>query len=323
MNGLTVEPAALHAFTADALGATPGAITTVRRLPSGENAVYHVIGPDGPAVLRFTAESHRTLAELHAELAWLRHLEANGVDAVRPLGPAPSGPYPLAGGASWHCVVFEYVDGAPPRPSDVTAPLMRQWGELIGAIHAAGPAPPPGTGRAHWRRTANYDVSLLRLGAAERAAVTDVLDCASREAGDTNRLVHADLGLENVLWTGGKLVALDFDDACRAPAVYDVAAILYDVLVDHGATAWADPAELLSALIAGYRRRAPLPARDLARLGPLWAALVVERAITPHRLGRRDQDATHRLRTLLASGRLPEPLAALDATLPRTPERNS
>jgi Ser/Thr protein kinase RdoA (MazF antagonist) len=299
-------------ITARVLGVDEAGVHPVGQFPASENLVHRVEVNGQEVVLRLTSVSRRCAAELDAELAWLDLLGARGVAVERPVARDVSGTLALADGGPVRAVVFALVDGSPPDPSTVDERLVYRWGELMGEIHRKGGARVPSlaAARRQWRETANYDTARLADPHAAGAVLDRVLGTPAPEA-----LVHGDLGLANLVRADEQLVAVDFDDACRAPAGYDLAATLFDLLVDHGDRVPIRPLAASIALFAGYRRKAPLADTDLRVIGAFWAALVVERAITPRRLGYADPAADARLAALLLGKCLPEPLEHLKGRL--------
>lgn len=299
----------LAAVGAAAAALVGSAVTAVVPLSSSENLVFRVRAGSHDVVLRLTATTRRTASDLDAELAWLRHLEGCGVGVVRPLTCFVAAPISLGEEPRYRCVVFEFAGPALPGPDGVDEALLAALGRLLADLHRAGaPRPASAPGRWYWKDARNYDLGLLGLSHADHAAAAAVLNrAASSIHGDL--LVHADLGLRNLVVGENSLTAIDFDDCCWASAEYDIAATLYDVLVDH--RLGLPPVSAAAALMGGYRQVA---GRQALRDGPIrdaLAALVVERAITAHRVGPHDEATHASLHLLLAGGGLPSPLAQL------------
>jgi homoserine kinase type II len=226
--------------------------------PKGSvNTNYHLWSGSRRYFLR--VNEGKTDAEVEFEARVLGHLEARRFPAVRLV--------PAAGGRS-HVVVagkqamlFAFAPGEELERSEVTALQCRRAGEAMGRLHelshdlgAERPNPYAWTRVAGWVRDLEPDgdgdpeVAAALPMLRDELARCEVLPQAPRG------LVHGDLFLDNVLWTGDELsVVLDWEMACTDAFAYDLAVAVL---------AWCygsrfEPG-LTRALLDGYRSRARL-----------------------------------------------------------------
>jgi len=79
------------------------------------------------------------------------------------------------------------------------------------------------------------------------------------------QFIHGDFNPENIRVRDGRIVGLlDFDDACRNPAICELAICLAYQMMDQ-----ADPWEIAGKVIAGYESVRPITANERAVLLPL------------------------------------------------------
>lgn len=210
-----------------------------------------------------------------ADVAWeaelVAALAAGGVVTPPPLPHVDGKPYaPL--GRKW-VSVFPWRTGRHLEPDEVTTPRAADLGAALARFHLAGLELP-----AAWRRPSIYDHAHL---VARFAAIRDTADpalghalavigaeleaaeaAAPIRAAATHGIIHGDLFRDNVLWDGGRLVAiLDFEQASGGSLAYDLAVCLND-------WCWSDDlrVELARALVSGYQRVRPLTDGDRAAL---------------------------------------------------------
>lgn len=242
-------------------------------------------GGHAPWVVR-VGRAERPPAAVECDLAMLRHLEACGFPAERPV---PEAPVTVADG---HPVaVTTFVDGAPPTPTDATWTAVAA---LAGRL-AALPVPPAGAGLAddagafhHFTPLGSPGAELAHaaecLGAVAdqvpeahrpmherlRAAVERAPDLAALPRG----LVHPDLLLPNVLDAAGELVLIDWAGAGVGPRALPLGGLVRFGALD--ADGWST--SRLRAILAAFEQHTPLTAEERASLPQLvqHKALVME-----------------------------------------------
>lgn len=235
--------------------------TGVVHLRSGENSTWRLTLWGRPCVLRLTGVAHRTRLQLEAELAFVDHLLAGGLNVARAL--------PMAGGVRvfdasglvstrerTHATVFEWLDGRhfAYRSPDIDRPLFRLWGETMARLHQLSCTfePPPGTRRPEW-----FDDEVA--GCRGEGVVLDAKTVALRD--ELVRwmrslppepahygVVHGDFERTNFLLGGGAIGLFDFDDCCRHWFFWDIACALWAF---RNATA-DERAHLLGWFLEGY-----------------------------------------------------------------------
>jgi N-acetylmuramate 1-kinase len=113
------------------------------------------------------------------------------------------------------------------------------------------------------------------LPSAERSALDREFDRLADELiGLPHGFVHRDYQSRNLMWTRGgeQLTVIDFQDALRGPAVYDLVALLCDSYV-------ALPQSLQQAMIERYAREMGLDGRTSERLEAGFWLVAVQRKL--------------------------------------------
>ena len=212
-----------------------------RLLKRLENYTYQA-GPGGDEkIIRVTQDAHRTIAELEAELDWVRFLSERGVSVSAPL-PSADGSLvetfntedgPL------HVSVFTKAPGRPMRFSlDWTPVFHRKLGELIGRMHAATRIYQPSDGiqkRKSWLDDMRYIGQYIpKHENIARREFDEVVEWASSlETGPgTFGLVHTDLNHSNYFVDdAGGITAFDFDDCHYNWFACDLAVPMFHALL--------------------------------------------------------------------------------------------
>lgn len=222
-------------------------------------------------------------AEVEHEAAVLRHLEAARFPVAPLLRTSDGASHVRLRGRQ--AMLFAFVEGEEISREAATEDHVRRVGELLGRLREVGPAPgasrpnPYGPARvAGW-----LDEIAARGDEAVRAALPVLRDELHRAASlppAPAGLVHGDLFVENVLWSGGEVAAaLDWEMSCVDAHAWDLAVCV---------NAWCytdrfEPARV-RALLAGHRARAPIDPATLAALHP-YARLVALRFTASRILG--------------------------------------
>nr|WP_280527640.1 phosphotransferase [Deinococcus humi] len=264
---------------------------------AGFNHVYRAEDHSGPLYLRFTHGNLRDTEYLTPPLTWLRHLHAQGAPVNEPLASLDD---------QWIETVPQKNDlflatavrgVAGPRLSDLppTPALYRAFGHAIGALHQAShdfvPAPDmphmldpalPGvfpSWRQFWHQAqeqARKEPVIKRTFEALSSWVDavggpahgwpDELPLTRPGLG----LTHGDLRPGNAIWTGERVVVIDFDEPVYGPLANDLARAVFEVPRQQRAALWTE-------VLAGYREVAQLDAgwgQELPRLLRARAALM-------------------------------------------------
>jgi homoserine kinase type II len=211
------------------------------------NSNYRVETAGGPCFLRVNEDKTTSQVEKEAEL--LRHLSARGVPTPVPFGR-------VASVRDKPCSLFPWVAGQHLARSELTPQAAHEVGAALSHLHGAGQGF-SGLGAGLYT-TAHLHGRFERAlaGSAHRPVLQGAVSALRvrfsswrRSPGLPVGVIHQDLFMDNVLFEGGKVVALlDFEQACDGVLVYDLAVTLLawcygqDDFVDHH----------LAALCRGY-----------------------------------------------------------------------
>ncbi|MFT4264149.1 MAG: phosphotransferase [Nocardioides sp.] len=290
MTELSLEGTDLIARAAlPAYGVSPG--TRLRLINLSENATFLVTDPiRGRSVLRVHRLGYHSRAAIESELAWTGALRAAGTIATPAVIPTVTGERvltlqaPGTGGPDRHAVMFAWVPGGEPDPTDpasferlgaMTARLHEQsrgwrrpdaftrfsWDE--DSILGGRPGHDPRWG--HWQRG-------IGIGPAEQAVLAPAVArirerlAAYGRGQDRFGLVHADLRLANLLVSPtseqglGETTVIDFDDCGLSWFMFDWGAAVSFIEDDPRLPQWQD------AWLTGYSTVGPVDSEDEAIL---------------------------------------------------------
>ncbi|MGI8890554.1 MAG: phosphotransferase enzyme family protein [Chthoniobacterales bacterium] len=256
---LTPEIAQDAARTWQAEGAT------LRSIPAVQNFVYAVERDDGPAILRFTHESHRSAQEVEAEVRWMQDLHERGL-------PVPEVRYSQNGALvetadSSHgrflVTCFKRLAGQAPDPTDLRVwnpSMFEQLGAVMARLHQAAYEAawtPASLARRSWREE-NVAQNFHFYVPADEKMVHRAFDRLLGEldlwprARDSYGLIHADLNHANFFITSGGLDIFDFDDSCYFWFAYDLVVPIFHFPAAAQPEFDAKAREALVALLRGY-----------------------------------------------------------------------
>ena len=201
-------------------------------------------------------------ADVRWEAALVAELAAAGVPTPPPV--AGAGGQPLVRHRGRWVSLFPWIAGEHRGEAEVSAADARALGAALAALHLAG-APLAARMARPGIYTTSHMAARVRGLAADPAAssdpaLIDPLDAVADElawldaragarAAAPAGLIHGDLFCDNVLFDGGRLVALlDFEQASSGTWVYDLAVCL-------NAWCFSGPLQpaLVAALVEGYR----------------------------------------------------------------------
>lgn len=261
-----LRPLAREALAQYGLAGAP-----LRPLKHWNNTTFAVQAGPRRLVLRLNRPGFQEAAAIRSELQWLQALRAAGLRVSEPV-PALDGQLVVRAGAPGvpeprDCALFAWLPG---RFLDrrLGVAQVEAVGRFAAQLHAAAFTPPPGFGRKTW------DLATLLGGdpGIDREAIRALLKpgegrviaavCASLEKAFTDLgrgpqtwgLIHADLHPGNLLFAGGEVGAIDFDDCGWGVYLYDLAVALAE-LRPH-----PEYPRLRPALLRGYRQGRDLPA---------------------------------------------------------------
>jgi Ser/Thr protein kinase RdoA (MazF antagonist) len=192
---------------------------------------------DGQATyLRITSAEHRSEAKIGAELDFVQYLAAEGVAVARPVPSAAGKTLEILrdGDQVYFACVFWTAPGVPLSSQAVAddATAVRNWGRLMGRIHAKAAHYQPSSQRRHrwdeddvWRNARSYLPASDELARAEWRSVDEWM--RRLPSGARNfELIHGDLCVANFRVAGGLPTAFDLDDCCYHWHIYDMVCAL-------------------------------------------------------------------------------------------------
>lgn len=231
--------------------------------------------PTAQRILRVTHVSHRSLADVQAELEFVSFLKANGAAVSEPIALMHVGAQDrehvlkVEQVGEFICCQFVMAEGRLVAQADWQSPLFESWGESIGQFHQlASQYQPVGEKRFDWRADANLDfasrippVETKILGLADqhfqsmRALPTDP---------DLYGLIHSDAHPGNFFLHDSRLTFFDFDDCCYQWFVFDVATVLFGAVLrpwvgDSVKERETEAKNFLSAFLVGYSKACNVP----------------------------------------------------------------
>jgi Ser/Thr protein kinase RdoA (MazF antagonist) len=238
-----------------------------RLLGDFESFVYEVEVRERPAVLRLTHRSHRSRADIEAELDFVCFLAERALPVCRPVSSTTGSLcFSLAG--EFFACCFERAEGSHAKRLEPTLwndCMLDDWGGTLARFHqsARGYAPLAGRPqRFHWHED---DLTAKRYFSPEDADLSLRLADLLAELGrlptspDSYGLIHADLHPRNFFVSeAGALSVFDFDDACQHWFSYDLAVVLDNVSRD---TSTLECDRTFDSVLAGYQRVRELPPR--------------------------------------------------------------
>jgi Ser/Thr protein kinase RdoA (MazF antagonist) len=292
----------MRLVAAGALDAYPLREPRLRFIAHGENTTFRVDTVDGG---RFLLRVHRprrhgrtvdSATAIRSELWWLAALRADaGVSAPEPV---PTGDGDLISEATVDgvdepriCSVLRWMDGsirsASQRPSH-----LRRLGALMARIHNHADAwtRPAEFVRIRWDWETFFG-DTMEYGGVTAAACWDLLPANVRSifdqvadrmvdvmrtlgnGPDAFGLIHADLHLDNALFSGDDVRPIDFDDCGFGHRVYELAVPLWEVRDRDDYPSFRD------ALLDGYAQHRDIPAEQLSYLDDYIAARQVAFAL--------------------------------------------
>ena len=274
-------PAALKA-----LELFPVEAEKIELVAQSENVTFRVSvrGSNVDYVLRLHRPDYNSIEELNSERMWTRALGDAGEVVPVSLETCDGEHYALvdipgageqryAGMTTWYegTPLCDFLDTCSDK--EARKRVLHRLGEIAAAFHNRSSRwqAPPGFVRRRldvdallgenpfWGRfwdhpdlTQSEQELLLRARTVVRAALTGY-----GETPDNFSLIHADFTPENIIFDGGDLAVIDFDDLAYGWHMYDIASALVECRFDD------DFEALQAAFLEGYRQCRDLAARDL------------------------------------------------------------
>jgi Ser/Thr protein kinase RdoA (MazF antagonist) len=264
----------------------PGEVSSLRYVRSSANHLFRFLQDGQPRYLRLAHAAERHPSAIAAELDFVHHVAHTGLTVARPMASAHGRLIEdVSGqGQQYWAVVFAGLHGREFECDELDEGGYRAWGRALALVHRASQTFPPHPARPDWRDELR---AALRTLPAEETAVAQMLasglrwlDALALQDQDYG-LLHGDFELDNLLWDGEQVQALDFDEAVYAWYLVDFAAALQDVWLA-GDTRGVTSKERITWFTQGYATLRPLPDglwEAMPRLLTLVLALKVARLL--------------------------------------------
>jgi amicoumacin kinase len=211
----------------------------VTHVRSGENSVWGFKGR-AAHILRVTSVRHRTCDQLKAELAFVEHLVANGLNAAQPVdsltGQKVVDVSRMVGSAgATHAIVFNRLEGRhfEDYSNDIGPPLFMKWGRAMGSLHLLAETfmAPPGLRRLDWDQDDVAGCPLIEVDVDDRLLEirNELIGWLSGMTKEPTRygMVHGDFERTNFVLNDGTIGVFDFDDCCHHWFCWDIACALW------------------------------------------------------------------------------------------------
>ncbi len=209
-------------------------------------------------VLRILQDPRRQKSLVRGELDWVQHLIRNGVPAMRPILSDMGNLIeivPDSHGGNFLCVAFERAQGGEIRKAHLGESLFRNYGRLLGSMHAATKSYIPRD--PTWRRpawdspgaiSAEIEMPLGQEDVMEKYhKLKDRLSRLPREP-ESFGLIHTDVHIGNLSITEDlKLSVFDFAECCYGHFIYDIAMVFF-----YAVSAFDDPVEFMGRFHANF-----------------------------------------------------------------------
>ena len=135
-----------------------GELTFVRKV---ENWIYRT--ENKKFFIRITEPSHRNYQQLESELHWMNFLETEGVQFAHLVHSSEKKLVEIISckDGDFYASVFKRANGGPLlQKEDFTSQRMKNWGKIIGNLHAKGEKytkPNSISSRPQWNAERNYE----------------------------------------------------------------------------------------------------------------------------------------------------------------------
>ncbi len=262
---------------------------TLDLVSQSENVTFRVSARNGGTdyVLRLHRPGYSSIEELESERIWVSALEETGVSVQESVETLKGGHFTLvdipggtdpcyAGMTTWHegVPLRDYLETCSDAAKRVR--IFRRFGEIAAAFHNQSTrwSVPPGFVRRRLDQDALLGEAPFWGRFWEHPELTDDEQASLRRAREWGRavlsaygekpenfsLIHADFTPDNIIYDGGDLAVIDFDDAAYGWHAYDLASVLVECQFDD------DYEALEAALLEGYRKHRSLEYRDIDML---------------------------------------------------------
>jgi len=238
-----------------------------RMYRASANFVARVVHGDSTYFLRFNHESERSLEHIEAELEYINHLLAHGVNANRPV-PSLFGNLVErvdTGLGAFHAVLFEEVVGEHIELDELDHKGFRLWGGALARVHEVSEGLEV-SGAPSW--SSHLD-AILSITGDNPGIIPEAkkLEAILSQFNQTSSygLVPFDFELDNIKWVGDSPGFMDFDDFCYHWHAADIAFALRDLYGDR-MTGFDPDDPRFRSFIEGYRGVKCISDEELERI---------------------------------------------------------
>ncbi len=251
-------------------------LDTLRFLGGEDGDVYEGADDDGAFIFKLVPSDADNIAKAEARLDFARYLSDNGVRIARPL-PSPQGRGLEILESGDQVVIASKITKAPghhpmaENPREGNASLFREWGHVIGQMHALTKCYTGGHALNHWDDEVASFIDWCRdLEVVPHwQRMHSHLETLPRDK-DSYGLIHNDLHHFNLMLHDGEITVFDFDVCGHRWFMTDIGIALFHAL-------WPIPfhqperreafaAVFLASFMDGYETANHLDAAWLQRL---------------------------------------------------------
>lgn len=256
---------------AQRLWGTKGVYCLIR---GNENWVYALEGSN--LIFRFTANYHRSLQELEAELEWIDFLFTNNCAVVMPVASRKN-MFVHQLDDVWCVVVFEKAEGQPiTEESHWNRQMAENWGASLAHMHHhTQNFVPQKSKRKAWNEDDGYVLAqkMIPVLGTSHFMSTHYLEAVTQldkkiKTKSTFGLTHADLHHGNFFVDkNNQLKIFDFDDACYTWFMFDLAIPLAHIEMSVGLKRYSEQVlQFKNDILLGYSKIRDLPSDALEEL---------------------------------------------------------
>jgi Ser/Thr protein kinase RdoA (MazF antagonist) len=244
----------------------------IELLDGFESFIYKFQRPDGKFILRIGHSDRRSPDLIHGEVDWINYLADGGASVAKAILSENGNlveEVEDGQGAKFLCTAFVHAPGGPVRREQINEKLYRNYGRLLGRIHALSKTyqvSNPAWKRYAWddpeNNTADRQLPAKEGPALERyRAVEAHLRGLPRDP-EGYGMIHQDAHPGNFFVDDDYCITLfDFDDCVYGHFIYDIAMVLFYTSIGE-----PDPVaftgSFMPVFLSGYREE--------NKLDPAW-----------------------------------------------------
>ncbi|MGD9401159.1 MAG: phosphotransferase [bacterium] len=260
----------------DAMGRYGIADGRIRLLDGFESYMYEFDREDGEYILRVGHSIRRSEDMINGEVDFINYLARGGASVARAIRSERGllvEPVDDGRGGRFLATAFVRAKGRRPHEAGWTPELYATYGRLIGKMHALSRSyepPGPAWRRPEWDHPMMLEVERFVPPAQTRVMerYADVLEHLRRlpRGGESYGLIHQDAhGGNFFVDERGNITLFDFDDCVYAWYVYDIAMVVFYMIVGKD-----DPAgltgEFMSHFLPAYAAECSMQSRWLEEI---------------------------------------------------------